>query len=340
MIKRDLYWDTLKFVLIFLVVYGHTVAASAPDGSFNKAVYNFIFLFHMPLFIFVSGRFSHVKDKTKYYNSILRILETYLIFQFVRSFVPLLFGKTLSFHLILSFFLFPEYTLWFLLCLIYWRLLVVLIPPNVLHNSPYIVLLICFAVSILGGFIPVKILSIQRAMTFLPFFFMGYYSTEIEIKQQLKKIHIGIPVLVILSIFLFVFYFLNTEIGFVLYGNSSYWFHSSLSPFLLCMARCLLLLVATLLGIMIMSLIRTQPFLAKMGKATLFIYIFHSFITQGIRVSVTHGYLSGNEMMLFVYAVVITIVLAYLSRIKIFNMWLNPVTFFKNYYVKNHNLSH
>lgn len=59
---RDSYWDSLKFYLILLVVLGHTLEIVVTDGSFSRALYNSIYLFHMPLFIFVSGRFSHVKD--------------------------------------------------------------------------------------------------------------------------------------------------------------------------------------------------------------------------------------------------------------------------------------
>lgn len=56
--KRDLYWDSLKAILIILVVYGHMISPYAPDGSFNRAMCSFIYTFHMPLFIFISGRSS------------------------------------------------------------------------------------------------------------------------------------------------------------------------------------------------------------------------------------------------------------------------------------------
>ena len=58
---RDSYWDCLKFYLIFLVVLGHTLELSNNEGTVNRAVYNCIYLFHMPLFVFISGRFSHIR---------------------------------------------------------------------------------------------------------------------------------------------------------------------------------------------------------------------------------------------------------------------------------------
>lgn len=60
---RDTYWDSLKFVLIFLVVLGHMIEPYITSSKVILAVYNFIYLFHMPLFVFVSGRFSVMKER-------------------------------------------------------------------------------------------------------------------------------------------------------------------------------------------------------------------------------------------------------------------------------------
>ena len=47
--KRDPYWDALKFVLIFLVVYSHIVPF-ADYSRYKVAAFNYMYLFHMPLF--------------------------------------------------------------------------------------------------------------------------------------------------------------------------------------------------------------------------------------------------------------------------------------------------
>lgn len=329
MAKRDLYWDTLKFVLIFSVVYNHTISSFCPDGSFNRAIHSLIQLFDMPLFIIISGRFSHIRDLDKYKIGCLRIFETYIVFQFIRS-IPSLYSESLSFDSIVSFFTRTQYTLWYLVCLIYWRILVMLIPKKFLFEKPFVVLTLCFAISILGGFTPVKILSLQRAMAFLPFFFMGYYSTEIDLKSWLSKIHIGIPVLSLLASFIFIYYYLNYDLVFVLSGRVSYQFYPSLSPSMACMARCLFILAAIFISTMVMRLVRVQPLMAKYGGATLVIYIFHSFVIQGVRMLIKQGYLPSNEVALFIIAVVITLGLVYLSRFQIVNFMLNPVTYVRN----------
>ena len=54
---RDYYFDNLKFILIFLVVLGH-YCGSYLESWLMLGIYNFIYSFHMPLFIFISGYFS------------------------------------------------------------------------------------------------------------------------------------------------------------------------------------------------------------------------------------------------------------------------------------------
>ena len=326
--ERDLYWDTLKFVLIFLVVYAHSISESAPADSVNKAIYNLINVIAMPLFIFVSGMFSQIKDRSKYKYGILRIFETYIVFQFIRAFMPILFGEKLTLDSVISFLIYPEYTLWYLLCIVYWRLLVLVIPQKVLNNNTVLILAICFVVSIFGGFIPVRrVLSLHRAMTFLPFFFMGFYSYKINLKDYISKMNVGISFVALLCSFLFIYYFLNTNLNYILQGKNSYWVNTSLTPMMQFLARCTWLVFATILGFMTMSVVRVQSTMAKMGRATLVIYIYHSFIVQGMRVLVKQGILPGNEIMLFLYAVAITLGLAYLSRFKLLNLLLNPITY-------------
>lgn len=56
--KRDDSIDFIKGCLIFLVVFGHSIqfiAYSCSDGFMSDAVFQAIYMFHMPLFIFVSG---------------------------------------------------------------------------------------------------------------------------------------------------------------------------------------------------------------------------------------------------------------------------------------------
>lgn len=60
--SRNPFWDAAKGVLIFLVVYGHSIQFIIPEeagSSFWDSVpFKCIYLFHMPLFMLISGYFA------------------------------------------------------------------------------------------------------------------------------------------------------------------------------------------------------------------------------------------------------------------------------------------
>lgn len=56
--QRVAYYDNLKGILIVLVVVGHLLEPVAVSANMTTMQFvDFIYLFHMPLFIFVSGLF-------------------------------------------------------------------------------------------------------------------------------------------------------------------------------------------------------------------------------------------------------------------------------------------
>ena len=58
-LKNNNYFiDNLKVILIFLVVFGHLIERYIDTNSTLLGVYMFIYIFHMPLFVFVSGFLS------------------------------------------------------------------------------------------------------------------------------------------------------------------------------------------------------------------------------------------------------------------------------------------
>lgn len=65
------YWDNMKGLLISLVVMGHFIQVYfekcvwGDNYYFLQTVLCFIYYFHMPLFIFVSGYFSKNVEKRR-----------------------------------------------------------------------------------------------------------------------------------------------------------------------------------------------------------------------------------------------------------------------------------
>ena len=66
--------------------------------------------------------------------------------------------------------------------------------------------------------------------------------------------------------------------------------------------------------------------LARWGRLTLFIYLYHTFAINVLDTLVACGYLPQNEVLLIAYAVLITLGLVLLSRVKALNVLMNPVS--------------
>lgn len=58
MAKRIAYLDMVKLVTIYLVILGHVLIMMNPDLSVGGRLYTFIYTFHMPLFVLLSGYFA------------------------------------------------------------------------------------------------------------------------------------------------------------------------------------------------------------------------------------------------------------------------------------------
>ena len=330
--KRDSYWDSLKFILIFLVVFAHSIASYKPIGGINQALYNFLCTFLMPAFIFVSGMFSQMKDMEKYKSGILRIFETYVVFQTIKVgmiIIPQLIHNTATLKSIATTILNPQFGLWYLLSLTFWRLIVLYIPKDFCTKNPTIILFACIFISLFGGFIPVgKTLSLQRTMTYLPFFFMGYYAKSVEVKKYVAKIPSSLAIGVLLSALLIYVLYINNDYSFILYGWSSYWSIAGFSSFELFIARFIFLTSSIIIGLMVMCLTPTKvTFFSQWGRITLFIYVYHLFVIFVLRYAIKPNYFPQSEWLLWILPVFITMGLIILSHVKFLHLLLNPVSY-------------
>lgn len=117
---RDPYFDNAKFLAIVLVVVFHAVE-SLRDVPAVRAAYVFVYLFHMPVFIVITGYlsrgFTRAPNRTR--RLVAQLLVPYAIFETLYSlyFWAVSGGKPLEISLQRS-----SYLMWFLLALALWRL--------------------------------------------------------------------------------------------------------------------------------------------------------------------------------------------------------------------------
>lgn len=112
--KRFFWIDNLKGFLILLVILGHCIQHTISDYQSN-IVFQFIYSFHMPLFIFVSGYVSY-RDCLKWLTIKKRFLQLIIPFMVWTILSALMRGDFLT---IPTTILYPEKGLWFLWALFF-----------------------------------------------------------------------------------------------------------------------------------------------------------------------------------------------------------------------------
>ncbi len=198
--QRDIKIDGLKFLLIFLVVLGH-LSYYDYGIELNKMIYSF----HMPVFVFLSGYFTSLKSNSeKQAMWLKKAAIIFLLAQFahitiavVSRYLSAAMSITTPLYFIsLDDFIVPKFALWYILCLIYWRL----IAWNAIDKTHGLWWLIgSFILSIIAGVVPIgETFSFQRAFAFFPFFVLGLVFRQRNWAIQLDKVPLLIPVIIII----------------------------------------------------------------------------------------------------------------------------------------------
>lgn len=171
MVERVAIWDNAKFFVLVLVVAGHLMDGIRFDGLAANWLYTSIYLFHMPLMMFIAGYFSRAELSAKVANSIIQLCVTYLLWEvLIGVFRYFLSGWTPSADFIST----PSRAMWFLLSLACLKLV---LPVFIRLKHPLAVaVLIALAAGAFQGIDDT--LTISRTLGFLPFFVGGYVSRQ------------------------------------------------------------------------------------------------------------------------------------------------------------------
>ena len=296
--KRSKFFDNAKFTLIFLVVFGHIISPLKDQNGILFTLYTAIFLFHMPAFILISGYFAKGYKKKGYFKkSVKKILVPYFIFQIIYSIYYYLIGKEekLAFD-----FLHPHWSLWFLLSLFFWNLLLYAFA-KLKWLGFGVAILLGMAIGYIndaGSF-----LSLSRTFVFFPYFLLGFLLNANQLKRVIRakySLPIGFMIIMTTTIF-FGMGFPKDAVPWLL-GDTSYanmeGLHWSDGLVRLLQYALTLLVVFGFLAL----IPSTQYKLTKIGERTLYVYLFHGFIIKSIEVIVPDEgleFLSGNYILLF-----------------------------------------
>lgn len=162
MIKlRNAGYCNLKLLLIYLVIYGHWIENDIYDCEYSLTQYRIIYMFHMPLFIFLAGLFLKSSD-----DCICQIRRTFPMYVLCQA-IALLNDRTNVST--------PWWSLWFLLSYCFWVMFGWIWFRFEAKISKWLVIVIAVLIGGLAGYMPWldRTWSGARTIVFFPYFFAG-----------------------------------------------------------------------------------------------------------------------------------------------------------------------
>ncbi|WP_390407419.1 acyltransferase family protein [Lacticaseibacillus jixiensis] len=197
-------WDWMRLVLIVLVVFGHLLDRVASSGGGTAQLDYWIYVFHMPAFIFLSGLFAKHNIQQRRFNKIFELLGYYLIAKVI------LFGAQwlVAPAQVPAFSLLSESGVpWYLFAMFWFELGAVLVD----RFDHRWVLIGVGLISLLGPYLPFigDALVSARFIGFLPYFYLGYLFDPQWLTEQLHAKYLpllGGVVLVVTAVLVWALY--------------------------------------------------------------------------------------------------------------------------------------
>lgn len=309
-------FDNLKFLLIFLVVLGHFIDCYTIDSNLLKTIFIFIYSFHMPLFIFLSGffserikMFSEVNYKKISYYIFISLLMKILIFLVSNS------SQQEGFLLLGG-----DNVYWFLIVISIYYLSLPIINK---FNKQYL-LFFSFLIALFVGYDDSinSYLYLSRIFIFFPFFLTGHILSDkkdLVIKYTERKYIKIISYLIIFIFFLLCVFGLDCLYPYrmLFTGKNPYsWVNIANCGYenrLICYA------IQFIVGFAIMSIIPNKKIgmFTNFGRRTFQVYALHVPIILLIQqLECVNNLIFANKYLFYILCFIIPLLLTLLLSVK------------------------
>ncbi|MCC4909726.1 acyltransferase family protein [Microbacterium sp. cx-59] len=286
--RRVPFWDNARFACVALVVFGHAAQRLIYDSDAALSVYLVVYAFHIPAFALISGYFSKsgALGRRQMARVITDILLPYVIFETLWTVTKWLVEGEASINPTR-----PSWTLWFLLALGIFRLV---LPYLALLRWP---LLWAAIVSVGVGYLPNvdSTLSLSRTLGLLFFFTLGWWLREHDIVARWRLLGrrpwwlftaaAGVLVTAALIAWIFIDQWRAVDLRTWLFYEDAYadlggvqWWAGGL--------RIALMLIALVMSAAFFVLVpRSNTWWTHFGQYTMYVYLLHSFVLYPFRES-------------------------------------------------------
>ncbi|WP_406216288.1 acyltransferase family protein [Streptomyces decoyicus] len=275
---RDAFFDNAKYLAIVLVALGHAWEPLYAGSRSAAALYIFVYAFHMPAFIVISGYFSRSFDmrRDRLQRLVTGVAVPFILFQTAYALFRYWAGDIPSFTVDL---LDPWFVTWFLAALFIWRLTAPL--WRIVRWPVPLALAIALSASVSPEIS--SDLDMQRVLQFLPFFVLGMClkAEHFHLVRCWAARIAAVPVLIAALAFA---YWAEPRM------NDAWFYHTDSAQKLGVPWWCGVLMQLAMFGC---SLVLTACFLAwvpgrrtwctVLGAGTLYGYLLHAFLAKASR---------------------------------------------------------
>lgn len=307
--NRNIKFDNLRGFSIILIVMGHFIGTTHFTQTYFDFTYTLIYLFDLPLLIFISGYFSKNTPESSI-KAFRTVFIPYLIFNtFWIIFIFLTKGYVPA-----DMYLVPGFGLWYLLSLYLWR---AFLPTATKIKHIFV---ISFILAMLIGTVNIdpNLLSITRTICYFPVFLFGFYFKNLEEKFTMKKSYavlILIPLLIGATLLYLPF---NSTILILKYAYASLHMGNLKGM----VFRLLFILISMIIIILLHNIMTSKKtFLTKVGKNSMSVYIlqfYFVFTIPDIMNYLGFNYVFNSTILCIFYVIIATALVCFiLSRDKV-----------------------
>jgi fucose 4-O-acetylase-like acetyltransferase len=319
---RDPWFDNAKMALVLLVVVGHSWTLLPRVGAVSH-LYDALYLWHVPAFVFVTGYLSRsfAYTPTRMWQLVRTVAIPYVIFECALALFRIYVGG----EQLRDVFQDPHWPMWYLSALFFWRL-----GTPVFKATPALLALpVAVGISVVGGMVADSTFDFFRICGFLPFFVLGLKATPERLELLRAPAARTAAVLGFLAILVGATW-MDQLVGTTDWLYYSYGYQDlGASDAHGLAVRAGLLVVGLVGALSFFALVpRTGGWFTKLGAATLVVYLFHGFVIKGAEYAGYADWAAGHVVIAFALttagAVALALFLAWPPVARVLNHAVDP----------------
>lgn len=312
---RDPWLDNAKMALVTLVVLGHAWTL-LPQAGVNEVLYDALYAWHVPAFVFVTGYLSRsfAYTPTRMWQLVRTVVVPYLIFECLLA----LFRVHVGGENLERLFQNPHWPMWYLSALFFWRLLTPVFRTLPAGLGVGLAVLTSLVAGVWAG----DTFDAARVLGLLPFFVLGLYATPERVARAFDPVRRRWAVAVLLALGVLAIWTDQLASTEWLYYRARY-AELDVSDVRALLTRAGVMLLGVMGAWAFLTLLpRAAGWFTRMGAYTLVVYLLHGFFVLGAEYAGVPAWTGAHPVIGFLLVSAAALALALLLAWRPLASWL------------------